>query len=83
MLEVLVSQRRAENRCAARRVRAVGEVFEMRRAERGEAEDWAVDTWAAVGAEVAAALGISLGRAGSWAEVHAAGSQWRRRTLAV
>ena len=66
LLEVLVSQRRAENRCAARRVRAVGELFEMRRAERGEAEDWAVDTWAAVGAEVAAALGISLGRAGSW-----------------
>lgn len=34
-----------------------------RRAWRGRR--WAVDTWAAVGAEVAAALRISLGRAGS------------------
>lgn len=66
MLEVVTSARRGENRCAARRVRAVGELFEMRRAERGEAEDWAVDTWAAVGAEIAAALGVSAGRAGSW-----------------
>ena len=38
----------------------------MRRAERGEDEHWAVDTWAAVGAEVAAALRISLGKAGSY-----------------
>ncbi|MCE9632201.1 MAG: hypothetical protein K8S94_15995 [Planctomycetia bacterium] len=30
-----------------------------------------------------AAQGRQLGRAGSWAEVHAAGSQWRRRTHAV
>ncbi len=37
----------------------------MRRAERGEEEHWAVDTWAAVGAEVAAALRIGLGRAGT------------------
>ena len=28
-------------------------------------------------------LGGQLGRAGSWAEVHAAGSSWRRRTHAV
>ena len=41
------------------------ELFEMRRAERGEAADWAVDTWAAVAAEIAAALQISLGKAGS------------------
>jgi Domain of unknown function (DUF222) len=45
---------------------AVGELFESRRVERGEREDWAVDTWAAVGAEVAAALRISLGLAGSY-----------------
>jgi RNA polymerase sigma-70 factor (ECF subfamily) len=30
-----------------------------------------------------ATQGRQLGRAGSWAEVHAAGSQWRRRTHAV
>ena len=38
----------------------------MRRAQRGEQADWAVDTWAAVGAEVAAAFRTSLGMAGSF-----------------
>ena len=61
----IVDAQRAENRAAARRLRGVAELFEMRRAERGEQAEWAVDTWAAVGAEIAAALGISLGRAGS------------------
>ncbi len=51
---------------AADRLDAIGELFELRRTQRGEAADWAVDTWAAVGAEVAAALRISLGRAGSY-----------------
>ena len=52
--------------CAAsRRFTTVWELFELRRAQRGEAADWAVDTWAAVGAEVAAAQSISLGAAGS------------------
>ena len=41
-------------------------MFELRRAERGEQADWAVDTWAAVGAEVAAALRVSLAMAGSY-----------------
>lgn len=57
---------RAENQAAARRLAAVAELFELRRRERGEREDWAVDTWAAVGAEVAAALRISLAMAGSY-----------------
>ncbi|HYB81473.1 MAG TPA: HNH endonuclease signature motif containing protein, partial [Mycobacterium sp.] len=35
-------------------------------AQRGEQQDWAVDTWAAVGAEVAAAFRISLAMAGSY-----------------
>ena len=56
---------RAENRAAAMRLRAICELFELRRAERGERADWAVDTWAAVGAEVASALRISLAKAGS------------------
>ena len=51
---------------AADRLDAIGELFELRRAERGEQQDWAVDTWAAVGAEVAAALRISLAMAGSY-----------------
>ncbi|TGD85593.1 HNH endonuclease [Mycolicibacterium sp. CH28] len=57
---------RAENQAVARRLGAIAELFELRREERGEREDWAVDTWAAVGAEVAAALRISLAKAGSY-----------------
>jgi hypothetical protein len=55
-----------ENQAAAGRLRAICELFELRRRQRGEREDWAVDTWAAVGAEVAAALRISLAKAGSY-----------------
>jgi hypothetical protein len=44
---------RAEARAAADRLDAVGELFEMRRAERGAQADWAVDTWAAVDGELA------------------------------
>jgi hypothetical protein len=47
-------------------LRAICDLFELRRRQRGEREDWAVDTWAAVGAEVAAALRISLAKAGSY-----------------
>jgi hypothetical protein len=45
---------RAEAQAAAARLDAIWELFELRRKERGEMVDWAVDTWAAVGAEVAA-----------------------------
>ncbi|GAY19063.1 HNH endonuclease signature motif containing protein [Mycobacterium sp. shizuoka-1] len=57
---------RLENRAAALRLHTIAEVFELRRRERGEREDWAVDTWAAVGAEVAAALRLSLAKANSY-----------------
>lgn len=57
---------RREAQAAADRLDAVGELFELRRAERGERQDWAVDTWAAVGAEVAAAFRVSLAMAGSY-----------------
>ena len=57
---------RAEAQAAADRLDAIGELFELHRAERGEQQDWAVDTWAAVGAEAAAALRISLAMAGSY-----------------
>lgn len=50
----------------ADRLDAIGELFELRRAQRGEESDWAVDTWAAVGAEVAAAFRVSLAMAGSF-----------------
>ncbi|MCV7124942.1 DUF222 domain-containing protein, partial [Mycobacterium lacus] len=57
---------RAEARAAAARLDAIGELFELRRVERGECAEWAVDTWAAVGAEVAAAFRTSLAMAGSY-----------------
>lgn len=66
VIDDLRAAAREENRAAARRAGVAAELFEMRRAERGEAEDWAVDAWAAAGAEIAAAARISLGRAGSW-----------------
>lgn len=66
MIGDICSAGRTENQAAARRLRHIGELFEMRRTERGEEEHWAVDTWAAVGAELAGALRISLGKAGSY-----------------
>ncbi|AQT78973.1 hypothetical protein B1R94_06370 [Mycolicibacterium litorale] len=66
LLASIGASARAENQAAARRLSAVAELFELRRRERGERSDWAVDTWAAVGAEVAAALRVSLAMAGSY-----------------
>ena len=56
---------RAENRAAAAQLVAIGELFALRLSACGETEQWAVDTEAAVAAEVAAALRISQGLAGS------------------
>ncbi|MGO9510025.1 MAG: HNH endonuclease signature motif containing protein [Mycobacterium sp.] len=67
---------RAEAQAAAARLDAIAELFELRRIECGERADWAVDTWAAVGAEVAAVLRISLGMAGSY--LHYARAMWER-----
>lgn len=66
LIDGLRTAARAENQAAARRLETIGGLFELRRGQRGEEEHWAVDTWAAVGAEVAAALRISLGKAGSY-----------------
>ena len=57
---------RSEARLVADRLDAIGELFELRRDQRGEEPEWAVDTWAAVGAEVAAAFRVSLAMAGSF-----------------
>jgi hypothetical protein len=62
----LTSAARLENKAAAMRLRAIADLFEGRRIEHGEREDWAVDTWATVGAEVAAALRLSLNKANSY-----------------
>ena len=66
LIERMCASRRVEAQAAAARLDAIGELFELRRVERGEQPDWAVDTWATVGAEVAAALRISLAMAGSY-----------------
>ena len=66
MIDRMCAAGRAESRAAAARLDAVGELFELRRAQRGEQAEWAVDTWAAVGAEVAAAFRISQAMAGSY-----------------
>lgn len=49
----------AENRTAAAQLMAIGELFAYRLERCSETEDWAVDTEAAVAAEVAAGLRIS------------------------
>ena len=56
---------RAQNRAAAAMLAAVGELFGYRLARCSDTEDWAVDTEAAVSAEVAAALRMSQGLAAS------------------
>ncbi|UXA07987.1 HNH endonuclease [Mycobacterium sp. SMC-2] len=56
---------RAENRAAAGQLVAIGRLFGHRLSRCAETEEWAVDTEAAVAAEVAAELGISQGLAAS------------------
>ena len=76
LLARVCGSNRAEAQAAAARLDAIWELFELRRKERGEMVDWAVDTWAAVGAEVAAVLQTSLGMAGSY--LHYARAMWER-----
>lgn len=66
LVEGMRAAGRAEAQAAAARLDAIAELFELRRAENGGHEAWVMDIWAAVGAEVAAALRISLAMAGSY-----------------
>ena len=54
---------RVENQAAAAQLAAIGGMFRYRLSQCSETEDWAVDTMAAVAAEVAAGLRISQGLA--------------------
>src|SRR4051812_5757629 len=56
---------RMENQAAAAQLVAIGELFRYRLGQSSETEDWAVDTEAAVAAEVGAGLKISQGLAAS------------------
>ena len=56
---------RAENRAAAAQLATIGQLFGYRLSRCAETEEWAVDTEAAVAAEVAAGLRISQPQAAS------------------
>ncbi|ORV19602.1 hypothetical protein AWB95_00795 [Mycobacterium celatum] len=65
LLDRICAGARAENRAAAAQLVAIGELFAYRLSRCSDTEEWAIDTEAAVAAEVAAALRISQGLAGS------------------
>src|ERR1700751_3945556 len=65
LVDRICSWSRAENRAAAAQLAAIGELFAYRLSRCSDTEEWAVDTAEAVTAEVAAALRISQGLAGS------------------
>ena len=56
LLDRIGASWRAQNRAAAAALAAIGELFAYRLSRCSDTEDWAVDTEAAVSAEVAAAL---------------------------
>jgi hypothetical protein len=65
LLERIWACSRAENRAAAAQLAAIGELFAYRLWRCSETKEWAVDTEAAVGTELPAALRISQGLAAS------------------
>lgn len=65
LLDRISASWRAQNRAAAAALTAIGELFAYRLSRCSDTEDWAVDTEAAVSAEVAAALRMSQGLAAS------------------
>ncbi len=65
LLDRIASSWREQNRGAAGALAAIGELFAYRLTRCSDTEDWAVDTEAAVSAEVAAALRMSQGLAAS------------------
>jgi hypothetical protein len=58
-MERIAAAVRVENRAVAAQLAAIGELFAYRYASVSATDDWAVDTHAAVAAEVAAGLRIS------------------------
>jgi hypothetical protein len=65
VVERICAFARAENRAVAAQLGAIGELFGYRMSRCSDTGDWAIDTMEAVAAEVAAALRISQGLAGS------------------
>ncbi len=65
LLDRIGTSWREQNRAAAAALTAIGELFAYRLTRCSDTEDWAVDTEAAVSAEVAAALRMSQALAAS------------------
>jgi hypothetical protein len=65
LLDEICASARAENRAAAAQLVAIGKLFAYRLSRCSDTEEWAIDTQEAVAAEVAAALRIGQGLAGS------------------
>ena len=65
LIDRVCAAARAENQAAAAQLVAIGELFGYRLSRCAETEQWAVDTEAALSAELAAALRISQGLAAS------------------
>jgi hypothetical protein len=66
LLDDVRAASRAETRAAAQRVSGIWHLYKVRLRETGDRAQWALDTWDAVAAEVAAALNITLTIAGSY-----------------
>jgi len=66
LLDDVRAASRAESRAAAQRLSGIWNLYKVRLRETGDHAEWAVDTWDAVAAEVAAALNITLMMAGSF-----------------
>ena len=66
LLDDVRAASRAETRAAAQRLTGIWNLYKVRLRETGDHAEWAVDTWDAVAAEVAAALNITLMLAGSY-----------------
>ena len=65
LVDRLCSAARAENRAAAEQLEVIGQLFAYRYSSCSETDDWAIDTEAAVAAEVGAALRIGQSLAAS------------------
>ena len=65
LVDRICAAARAENRAAAEQLVVIGQLFAYRYSSCSETDDWAIDTEAAVAAEVGAALRISQSLAAS------------------
>ena len=66
LLDRISEAGRAEAQAAARRLVAIGDLYLVRLRDSGEQADWAIDTWDAVAAQVAAALECSIAMGSSY-----------------